>query len=140
MSPFRASFNVYDSSGDQIATVAKKGSALQMARVVGGTVRKGGKVIYSARNPVTKKKKQKAKKSATKRAPAKKNKSRKGKRPAAKKKKAASKSNPGKALKAKIAKMKPNTWYPTKLSGARVRVKRKGSTLIISAPAKKRSR
>lgn len=53
------------------------------------------------------------------------------------KKKASKRSNPGKALKSKIAQMKPNTWYPTTLSGAKVKVKRAGSKLIIM-PAKRK--
>jgi hypothetical protein len=53
-------------------------------------------------------------------------------------KKKTSRPNPGKALKSKIAQMKPNTWYPTTLSGAKVKVKRTGSKLVIM-PAKRRA-
>ncbi len=53
---------------------------------------------------------------------------------------ARSKSNPGKNLRAKISQMKPGSWYPTTLSGARVKVQRKGSSLIIRPAGKKRSR
>lgn len=136
MSIFRASLGVFDGSGSQIATVKTKQSAVAMARVVGGSVRKGGKVIYSAaRNPVKKTKKKKAKrKSTAKRAPARKNKRK------APKKKAAARSNPGKALKSKIAQMKPRTWYNTTLSGAKVKVKRAGQSLIVKPATKKRSR
>ncbi len=50
------------------------------------------------------------------------------------------KSNPGAKLKAKIAQMKPGFWYKTTLSGARVKVQRKGNSLVIRPASKKRSR
>ena len=56
------------------------------------------------------------------------------------KKKPSTKSNPGAKLKAKIQQMKPGSWYPTTLSGARVKVQRKGNSLVIRPASKKRSR
>lgn len=50
-----------------------------------------------------------------------------------------SSSNPGKKLREKIAQMKPGSWYPTTLSGAKVKVQRKGNSLVIR-PASKRKR
>ncbi len=133
MAWFKSSYAVFDQSGKHIGATANKKGAIAMARVVGGEVKKAGKVIYSARNPLKKTKKKKAKrKSTANRMPARKNK-RKGT-----KKKAAARSNPGKALKSKIAQMKPRTWYDTVLSGAPVRAQRRGSKLIISDRLKKR--
>jgi FtsZ-interacting cell division protein YlmF len=56
----------------------------------------------------------------------------------AKKKKAAAKPNPARALKSKISQMKPNTWYDTMLSGAKVKIKRVGQGVTIRLPKKKR--
>lgn len=132
---FFSNYSVYDRSGKQIASGVGKKSAQLMARAIGGSARKGNK------NPMTKKKKKKAK-----RKPAKKNKrstSRNKKQTRSKPKKrstARSKGNPGAKLKAKISQMKPGSWYPTTLSGARVKVQRKGSSLIIRPASKKRSR
>ena len=53
---------------------------------------------------------------------------------------ARSKSNPGAKLRSKISQMKPGSWYPTTLSGARVKVQRKGNSLVIRPATKKRSR
>lgn len=50
-----------------------------------------------------------------------------------------SSSNPGKKLREKIAQMKPRAWYSTTLSGAKVKVQRKGNSLVIR-PASKRKR
>ena len=61
----------------------------------------------------------------------------------AKKKKkstARSKGNPGAKLKANIAKMKPRSWYDTTLSGAKVKVKRVGQSLVIKPATKRRKR
>jgi len=87
----------------------------------------------------TKKKKKKAK--ANGRKPKRKN----AKRPASRNKKRSprkrsTKSNPGTKLKQKIAQMKPGSWYKTTLSGARVKVQRKGNSLVIRPASKKRSR
>lgn len=60
-----------------------------------------------------------------------------------KKKKATArtKPNPGTKLRASISQMKPNTWYPSTLAGAKVKVKRKGMGLEIKPIGKrKRSR
>lgn len=131
MAWFGGSFYVYDSSGKQIAVTKHKTAAMTMARVVGGTVRtKSGKVVFSTRNPVQKKKKKTKAKSSAKRAPAKKNKKGKPK----------SKRNAAKTLRDNIAKMKPGSWYDTTLKGAKVKVQRKGGSLIIRPATKKRSR
>jgi hypothetical protein len=96
------------------------------------------------RNPRSRMATKKKKKKAKARRPAKKRSTAKNKRQTrAKTKKrstARSKSNPGKNLRAKISQMKPGSWYPTTLSGARVKVQRKGSSLIIRPAGKKRSR
>jgi hypothetical protein len=99
--------------------------------------------IKAKRNSMaTKKKKKKAKAK-----PAKKNrkrstaKNRKQTRAKTKKRSTArSKSNPGAKLRSKISQMKPGSWYPTTLSGARVKVQRKGNSLVIRPATKKRSR
>lgn len=57
-----------------------------------------------------------------------------------KKSSARSKSNPSSALRAKLRQMKPHKWYPTTLSGAKVKVQRKGQSLIIRPATKRRSR
>ena len=93
------------------------------------------------RNPVaTKKNKKKAKRPAKKNCKTARNK----KQTRAKTKKrstARKKSNPAKNLRAKISQMKPGSWYPTTLSGARVKVQRKGNNSLLIRPAgKKRSR
>ncbi len=99
--------------------------------------------VPSAKNSrnrmATKKKKKKAKRNTTKKRSTAKNK--KQTRSKTKKRSTGrSKSNPGAKLRSKIAQMKPGSWYPTTLSGARVKVQRKGNSLVIRPATKKRSR
>ncbi len=131
-------------------TFTKLSNAKKAAKRLGGTVeifghRAGADIsnltlVTTVRNPMaTKKKKKKAKRSTaknrTKKCSTAKNK--KQKRSTAKHH---SKSNPGAKLRQKIAQMKPGSWYPTTLSGARVKVQRKGNSLVIRPATKKRSR